>query len=795
MTYLTTPTNARDLILQLNPIFEDRFVSSAKSVVVSSNSQVFTYDGTGALSPATQYISFNASKANTANNITWTTVPSSIPLYAAITGGSSLTGTSTATNIVYLRSADFVSTAVFTGSITATTLTVSAITSGTISIGMTLTGTGVPAGCVIKTLLTGTGDVGSTYTVTILSATTVGSTTITGTKPANSVQVLATILDSEIVSDSVTIVKLQAGFGGISAILSNETHTIPTNSSGGSPVFTGSGTNIYLYEGLTQLTYDAIGAAVGTWKVVAAGDGDLTVGAITDLGTYAQVAALTAMTDSANTASITYTITGVSSTGIAISVVKTQTFSKSKQGTAGANGGTGGTGATGDTGAQTFRIYIRTESSAIVPTVGATSNVGAVPSGGAGSGATLTVWQYTAISPVNLSGSQAQWQSDGTAPAGSNTVTWSTPYLSYFKVGSLEAITANVGNLVIDDTGSIKSSGASYGSSGIYLGYTAGAYKFSVGNKFTYDGSNATFSGALSAATGTFLGGVFGGDYVASDGNNWPKNANGTNNLAGQGFSLTSGGLLLGNYNAWAAAPNDVNAAGYLELRNTGTISAPGFYIDKGQFKIGGNTSSITGNGTAITINGPVIQTNNLNGAIVDTPNLVSNAVTASTTQEYVGSAFQFPNNGVALTTANDIIDSSGGTAWSLGSISTNYNTPLHINGVIMVTVYFTPTTNMSRIQATAQVLLKSPGGTVISLAITTVQRFVSAVEPSVLITIPVSNSSENPALISDITDTTYAMELRCIAKYLYGQYDSPINVTGRLLIAYGQFNFLRLKK
>ena len=130
--------------------------------------------------------------------------------------------------------------------------------------------------------------------------------------------------------------------------------------------------------------------------------------------------------------------------------MKTQTFSKSKQGTPGAPGNPGNPGNPGDpgaTGAQVFIIYIRTESSSTVPTVGATSNVGAVPSGGAGSGATTTVWQYTAISPVNLSGSQAQWQSDGTAPAGSSTVTWSTPYLSYFKVGSLSAITADLGSI------------------------------------------------------------------------------------------------------------------------------------------------------------------------------------------------------------------------------------------------------------------------------------------------------------------------------------------------------------
>jgi hypothetical protein len=66
----------------------------------------------------------------------------------------------------------------FTGSITGTTLTVSAITSGTIVAGGTLSGTGVTAGTTISTQLTGTGGVG-TYTVSVSQ--TVASTAMTTT--------------------------------------------------------------------------------------------------------------------------------------------------------------------------------------------------------------------------------------------------------------------------------------------------------------------------------------------------------------------------------------------------------------------------------------------------------------------------------------------------------------------------------------------------------------------------------------------------------------------------------------
>lgn len=64
-----------------------------------------------------------------------------------------------------------------TGSIAATTLTVTAVASGTLAAGMEISGTGVAAGTVITAILTGTGGVG-TYSVN--NSQTVASTTITG---------------------------------------------------------------------------------------------------------------------------------------------------------------------------------------------------------------------------------------------------------------------------------------------------------------------------------------------------------------------------------------------------------------------------------------------------------------------------------------------------------------------------------------------------------------------------------------------------------------------------------------
>jgi HK97 family phage major capsid protein len=68
--------------------------------------------------------------------------------------------------------------AVVTGSITGTTLTVTAVTSGTLRVGQILSGTGINAGTYISALGTGTGGIGN---YTVVGDTSATSTTITAT--------------------------------------------------------------------------------------------------------------------------------------------------------------------------------------------------------------------------------------------------------------------------------------------------------------------------------------------------------------------------------------------------------------------------------------------------------------------------------------------------------------------------------------------------------------------------------------------------------------------------------------
>jgi hypothetical protein len=122
------------------------------------------------------------------------------------------------------------------------------------------------------------------------------------------------------------------GTNGVSALTvtnTNESHVIPTDSAGNNGVYTNSGTTIRLYEGGTELTYDGVGTANGTWTV-AATPTNITTGTFTDSGLFVTVGNHSAI--SADTAFITYQITGKRADGSAISIATSQSFSRAKNG-------------------------------------------------------------------------------------------------------------------------------------------------------------------------------------------------------------------------------------------------------------------------------------------------------------------------------------------------------------------------------------------------------------------------------------------------------------------------------
>jgi hypothetical protein len=187
-------------------------------------------------------------------------------------------------------------------------------------------------------------------------------------------------------------------------------------------------------------------------------------------------------------------------------------------GYAGTNGGTGGTGPTGPQGASARTAYSRIAGNP-VPTSGNITTAGSTsyPT----SGQSNSVWSvnvsWTGTDP-NPASTDTLYQTDGFYdPATTNTV-WNTPYISSLKVGALSAVAVNTGGLNVTGNVNITSGGSL------------------TGPGFSFTNSGATFSGALSAATGTFsgnlsaAGGTFSGSISGASGTF-------TGNLSGSSIS------------------------------------------------------------------------------------------------------------------------------------------------------------------------------------------------------------------------------------------------------------------
>jgi hypothetical protein len=324
----------------------------------------------------------------------------------------------------------------------------------------------VDGGAFSSTVPTGVSRTGNTVTIT-------GSTMTAKT--------IAVLMGDGSLSDILTIAKISDGADGTdvrTAILTNEAHTIPSDSDGSNPNFSGSGTLIYAYSGTTALQYETgTGNPIvnGRFRVtfttssVTSGS---TSGSIAVSGTAASVSNLTAMT--ADTGSITYTI-NTRTDGVNLSLTKVQTFSKSKQGTA---------GTIGSDGVSARRAYAASSVSAMGTTSVTSSGINSVPA--TGSFSPGVVWYTT---PPTYATGERLWQTDGLYDPDTLEITWYAPYISAFKVGQLSALTVNTGSLTVDGTltvgtaGQVSTPSTTFSSTtGYFLGYDAGQYKVRFGN-------------------------------------------------------------------------------------------------------------------------------------------------------------------------------------------------------------------------------------------------------------------------------------------------------------------------
>lgn len=213
-------------------------------------------------------------------------------------------------------------------------------------------------------------------------------------------------------SDSESVELLEAASNTITAALTKDNFQAPSDADGANPVMSGSSTSIEVYEGANQLEYDGSGTTAGTWTVSPSGSNGIIPGTITDSGSVALVGDASKGTGTfsgttADTAVITFTITGKRQDGSSFTTSKAQTFSKVKK---------GNPGDPGDDGDSLDIIFARA-ALGTTPTITSTANP---PSG--------NVTWYTDPPSAPANGSTLLWAANGTLAAGSTAWSWSTPY-------------------------------------------------------------------------------------------------------------------------------------------------------------------------------------------------------------------------------------------------------------------------------------------------------------------------------------------------------------------------------
>ena len=154
----------------------------------------------------------------------------------------------------------------------------------------------------------------------------------------------------------------------------------------------------------------------------------------------------------------------------------------------------GSIGYTGGAARRAYLISTATSAPAVSPTSRPGDGAGALPTSPAG-------WSTTASVPTP---GQYLYQVDGTYDTATNITTWgSQSYLSSLKVGSLQAITANLGIVNISADGALYSGAkSSYASAtaGFWLGYhvSSSTYRLDIGSSAKYlrwDGTNLLLKG------------------------------------------------------------------------------------------------------------------------------------------------------------------------------------------------------------------------------------------------------------------------------------------------------------
>lgn len=282
-------------------------------------------------------------------------------------------------------------------------------------------------------------------------------------------------------TDYVTIVRLQDGLNATVGLLTNESVTVQTDSSGGGGNYSNAGGTFQMYNGTTDVTTSS------TFSVVSATAG-LSI-SINSSGVYT-VSGLSVPQASATLQAVYNGVT----------ITKIYSIAKSY---AGVNGANGTNGTNGTNGAATF-LVTRTANDSSPPT---NAEVNAVIGRDPVAGDIVTV-SYNSANNAVVYRYTTSWVTQATYITGSliveNTIT-----ASKLNVSQLSAISANLGNITAGDMqigSSPTISGTSMTGSGSHI-YSNGNFVF--GNSTTnmvFNGSNLYLNGFINATSASASG-------------------------------------------------------------------------------------------------------------------------------------------------------------------------------------------------------------------------------------------------------------------------------------------------
>lgn len=317
------------------------------------------------------------------------------------------------------------------------------------------------------------------------------------------------------------------GTDAITILLSNEAHTLPASYDGIVSSYLGSGTEVRVYEGTTQLLANAAGNGKFTLGVITQNPGSTIVpGNRTYDGYVGRVGDHSSMVVGTDSVVLTIPVTVTRLNGTVTTVYKTQTVTKSKAGTPGIDGKDGAGGPSVVVTASRATAFTSTDGN-IDPksaTVNQDITFTAVVDGFVSP--TIT-WSFSGFTntPAN-SGLPTQTitrDQFGTSKAATVTCTvtgaegTAKEVITVVRLEKSTAaagadvtstkletgVTINSGGITMGSGGAIKGGQTDYNvGTGWFLGYSNG-YKFSIGSpagdRLTWDGSELLINGTLTA--------------------------------------------------------------------------------------------------------------------------------------------------------------------------------------------------------------------------------------------------------------------------------------------------------